>query len=51
MTGKADPAFGSSGAVDPVVIDTSTDQVRSYSTAAGEPFRPILDTDAFATCP
>ncbi|MEM1180987.1 MAG: hypothetical protein AAGM22_21785 [Acidobacteriota bacterium] len=33
------------------VTDTLTGDVRSYTNPAGTAFRPILDTDAFATCP
>lgn len=34
-----------------VVYDTFNDQRWDYSTAAGAPFPPIQDTNAFATCP
>jgi hypothetical protein len=33
------------------VTDTKTGIVKSYSNPLGHPFTPILDTDAFATCP
>jgi hypothetical protein len=33
------------------VTDTRTGQVREYENELGEPFQPILDTSAFATCP
>ncbi len=33
------------------VTDTATDQVKTYGNIRGQPFQPILDTDAFATCP
>jgi PKD repeat protein/Leucine-rich repeat (LRR) protein len=32
------------------VEDTATGGLRTYHNAQGEPFEPILDTDAFATC-
>ena len=37
--------------VELVVEDTAGDQVRTYTNDLGTPFQPILDTDAFATCP
>ena len=33
------------------VTDTSTGDVRAYDNPLGKAFAPILDTDAFATCP
>ena len=33
------------------VKDTATGEVRIYSNPLGEPFQPLQDTDAFATCP
>ena len=33
------------------VDDTETGQVNVYTNTLGEAFRPIQDTDAFATCP
>ncbi|MEM8930307.1 MAG: carboxypeptidase-like regulatory domain-containing protein [Acidobacteriota bacterium] len=32
------------------VIDTETGQEREYTSRLGDPFQPVLDTDAFATC-
>jgi hypothetical protein len=37
--------------VDLKVTDTLTGQVRTYHNATGAPFQPILDTDAFGSCP
>jgi hypothetical protein len=37
--------------VDLTVTDTKAGVVRRYSAPAGKAFQPILDTDAFATCP
>ena len=37
--------------VDMTVTDTKTGVVKRYSSPAGQPFQPILDTNAFATCP
>lgn len=33
------------------VTDTESGQIREYDNDLGTPFEPILDTDAFATCP
>lgn len=33
------------------VTDTQANQTRTYANPLGEPFQPILDTQAFATCP
>jgi hypothetical protein len=33
------------------VTDTQTGESRSYEPLAGQPFQPIMDTEAFATCP
>ena len=33
------------------VDDTETGQVNVYTNTLGEPFQPLQDTDAFATCP
>jgi subtilisin family serine protease len=33
------------------VRDLARNRTRSYSSTRGTPFQPILDTDAFATCP
>lgn len=33
------------------VTDTATNQTNTYGNPLGRPFEPILDTDAFATCP
>ncbi|MGH9362982.1 MAG: hypothetical protein ACRD2T_13795, partial [Thermoanaerobaculia bacterium] len=33
------------------VTDTKTGQVKTYTNPQGRPFRTILDTQAFATCP
>jgi len=33
------------------VTDTQTGESRSYEPFAGQPFQPITDTEAFATCP
>ena len=37
--------------VDLVVTDTLSGQVRTYRNELGEPFAPIQDANAFATCP
>ncbi|HYS56332.1 MAG TPA: hypothetical protein VER58_21450 [Thermoanaerobaculia bacterium] len=37
--------------VDLTVTDTKTGTVRTYSNPMGQPFQPIQDTGAFATCP
>ena len=33
------------------VTDTSNGEVRNYESTPGQPFQPIQDTEAFATCP
>jgi hypothetical protein len=33
------------------VIDTTTNQTKTYSNAQGHPFQPVTDTAAFSTCP
>jgi CSLREA domain-containing protein len=33
------------------VVDTVTQQTKTYNNPLGHPFTPILDTNAFATCP
>ena len=33
------------------VTDTATGELRNYSSTPGQPFQPIQDTNAFATCP
>lgn len=38
-------------AVDVTVRDTSSGNVRTYSNAQGQPFAPVQDTAAFASCP
>ncbi|MGE0040442.1 MAG: hypothetical protein AB7H88_09115 [Vicinamibacterales bacterium] len=45
MAGQTDVA------VDVVVTDTQTGAVRSYANPLGNPFQPVQDTSAFATCP
>lgn len=37
--------------VDIVVTDTQSGEVRTYANPQGQPFQPIQDTSAFATCP
>ncbi|MEM6793312.1 MAG: spondin domain-containing protein [Acidobacteriota bacterium] len=37
--------------VEMTVTDTETGTTNTYSNALGQNFQPILDTDAFATCP
>ncbi|MDX1631039.1 MAG: hypothetical protein R3234_04220, partial [Thermoanaerobaculia bacterium] len=33
------------------VVDTQTDETWTYHNPGGEPFGPVLDVDAFASCP
>lgn len=33
------------------VVDTEADETWTYHNPRGEPFGPVLDVDAFATCP